>query len=55
MRKRMKRGLRRRMKREEEYYECGYPVGHPPFPTCCTLIHGSVCQMELFERRRFDG
>jgi len=31
----------------EQLYDCGAPYGHPPYPECCTLVHGSVCQEQL--------
>lgn len=30
-------------------FECGAPVWDPPYPECCTLLHGSKCQRELRE------
>jgi len=36
---------------EKSYYECGAPVGNPPYPTCCTLISGGYCQADIYLRK----
>jgi len=38
---------RNKMENEIEIFECGASIDDPPYPYCCTLIHGSVCQAEL--------
>ncbi len=37
---------------EPEVFECGATSENPPFSTCCTLKHGSVCQAEIALARR---
>jgi hypothetical protein len=40
--------------KEIRRFECGAPVSHHPTIHCCTLLNGSICQIEV-QRQMIEG